>query len=167
MNLSGLFHQVLLTVRDGRDVPKAIGDAFAGTIAESLAGVSERDSCRSGSRIDSVHVVRVCEEHATHCSYQNVSLADLCDATGVSERRIRHAFYEMYGMSPTGYLRVAALNEVRHALLDVPRPRDAVSRAATDHGFWHLSRFSGQYRALFGEAPSETLERARCEAETG
>ncbi len=103
MHLSGLFQRVLQTVRAGRDVPAMMGDAFAGAVAESLA-VSECDSCRNGSRIDSVRVVRVCEQYATRCFYQNVSLADLCDATGASERRIRHAFYEVYGMSPTGYL---------------------------------------------------------------
>ncbi len=70
-------------------------------------------------------------------------------------------------MSPTGYLRIAALNEVRRTLLDGRRVRDGVSRAASDCGFWHLSRFAGQYRALFGESPSATLERSRVESATG
>jgi hypothetical protein len=60
-------------------------------------------------------------------------------------------------MSPTAYLRVAALNAVRRDLVEGPRPRNAVSRAATDWGFWHLSRFAAQYRALFGESPRHTL----------
>ena len=60
-------------------------------------------------------------------------------------------------MSPTAYLRVSALNAVRRQLLHGPHQRDAVSRAATDWGFWHLSRFAAQYRALFGESPSHTL----------
>ena len=55
----------------------------------------------------------------------------------------------------------AALREVRRALLDGPFARDPVTRAASDFGFWHLSRFAGQYRALFGESPSETVARAR------
>ena len=75
----------------------------------------------------------------------------------MSERRVRSAFYECYQMSPTAYLRVAALNAVRRDLVEGPRLRDAVSRAATDWGFWHLSRFAAQYRALFGESPRHTL----------
>ena len=105
------------------------------------------------------HIVRTCEEYAAASHYQSVTLADLCRASEVSERRIRHAFYDCYGMSPTAHLRIAALNEVRRALLEESPIRDAVSRAASDFGFWHLSRFAGQYRALFGESPSETYAR--------
>ena len=70
-------------------------------------------------------------------------------------------------MSPTAYLRVAALLEVRRALTEDPSARDAVTRAASDFGFWHLGRFAGHYRALFGESPSETVARARTRAESG
>ena len=86
-----------------------------------------------------------------------MTLADLCEASGVSERRVRSAFYECYQMSPTAYLRVTALNAVRRELVEGPRLRDAVSHAATDRGFWHLSRFAAQYRVLFGESPRHTL----------
>ena len=51
-------------IREGGDVPEAIGDEFAGAVTESLAGDAERGS-RTGSRIDYVHVVRVCEEYST------------------------------------------------------------------------------------------------------
>jgi hypothetical protein len=34
-----------------------------------------------------------------------------------------------------------------------------VTRIVTDQGFWELGRFSVAYRALFGESPSETLQR--------
>ena len=104
-----------------------------------------------------MHIVALCEEYAASSHYQSVTIADLCRASGASERRVRNAFYECYDMSPTAYLRLVALNEVRHALLEEPSTRDAVSRAASDAGFWHLSRFAGQYRALFGETPSETV----------
>jgi AraC-like DNA-binding protein len=119
------------------------------------------NALRPRARLNSVHIVGTCEEYAARSHYQSVTLADLCQASGVSERRIRHAFYECYGMSPTAHFRVAALTEVRRALLEESPMRDAVSRAASDFGFWHLSRFAGQYRALFGESPSETYARAR------
>jgi AraC-like DNA-binding protein len=70
-------------------------------------------------------------------------------------------------MSPTAFLRFAALCEVRRALLDDPFARDPISRAASDFGFWHLSRFAGHYRALFGESPSDTVANARLRADFG
>jgi hypothetical protein len=34
-----------------------------------------------------------------------------------------------------------------------------VKSIALSHGFWHLGQFAHDYRATFGEAPSETLAR--------
>jgi len=136
----------------------AVADLFVELVARSLVAESNREALVPHARLNSVRIARACEDHAARARYHSVTLADLCVASGVSERRVRHAFYECYGMSPTAYLRIAALHEVRHALLEGPPVRDVVSRAASDFGFWHLSRFAGQYRALFGESPSTTLD---------
>ncbi len=139
----------------------AIERAFLEIAVRSLAGDSSRSPPYQSARRTSARIVRTCEDYARKWRYQNVTLAGLCEVSGVSERRVRSAFYECYQMSPTAYLRVAALNAVRRDLVEGPRLRDAVSRAATDWGFWHLSRFAAQYRALFGESPSHTLSRHR------
>jgi AraC-like DNA-binding protein len=131
----------------------AIERAFLEIAARSLAGDSSRSSPYQSARLTSARIVRTCEDYARKWRYQDVTLAGLCEASGVSERRVRSAFYECYQMSPTAYLRVAALNAVRRDLVEGPPLRDAVSHAATDWGFWHLSRFAAQYRALFGESP--------------
>ena len=144
---------VALTKREA----DAIERAFLEIAACSLAGDSSRSSPYQSARLTSARIVRNCEDYARKWRYQDVTLAGLCAASGVSERRVRSAYYECYQMSPTAYLRVAALNAVRRELVEGPRLRNAVSRAATGWGFWHLSRFAAQYRALFGESPSHTL----------
>ncbi len=143
-----------------------IADTLLELATRSLTSDANREMPVPHARRNSVRIARACEEHAAAARYQGVTLADLCAASAVSERRVRQAFYETYGMSPTAYLRIAALHEVRNALLSGPPVRDAVSRAASDFGFWHLSRFAGEYRALFGESPSATLER-RSQAAAG
>jgi AraC family transcriptional regulator, ethanolamine operon transcriptional activator len=135
----------------------AIEQAFLQIAVRSLTGDLSRSSPYQPARLTSARIVRTCEDYARKWRYQDVTLAGLCEASGVSERRVRSAFYECYQMSPTAYLRVAALNAARRDLVEGPRLHNAVSRAATDWGFWHLSRFAAQYRALFGESPRHTL----------
>jgi AraC family transcriptional regulator, ethanolamine operon transcriptional activator len=135
----------------------AIERALLEIVVRSLAGDSSCSPPYQSARLTSANIARTCEDYARKWRYQNVTLTDLCEASGVSERRVRSAFYECYQMSPTAYLRVTALNAVRRELVQGPRLRGAVSRAATDWGFWHLSRFAAQYRALFGESPRNTL----------
>jgi AraC family transcriptional regulator, ethanolamine operon transcriptional activator len=135
----------------------AIKRAFLEIAVRSLASDPSRSPSYQSARLTSARIVRICEDYARKWRYQNVTLAGLCEASGVSERRVRSAFYECYQMSPTAYLRVAALNAVRRELIEGPRLRNAVSHAAADWGFWHLSRFAAQYRVLFGESPRHTL----------
>ena len=128
----------------------------AQTIARMTAILVDR-----APRLTSSRIVDLCTDYARGSRYQNIRMIDLCEVTGASERRVRDAFYERCGTAPMVHLRVTALIEVRRHLLDGPTVRDAVTRTATDYGFFHLSRFAAQYRALFGESPSETVSRAR------
>jgi len=109
----------------------------------------------------SVGIAQTCLRRAAAMQYRAVRMTDLCAVTGVSERRVRDAFYECYGTSPTAYFRIAALREVRRVLQEGRVERGAVTRAAADHGFAHMGRFAAHYREAFGESPSATVARAR------
>jgi len=43
----------------------------------------------------------------------------------------------------------------------VAGPLAMVKEIAIEHGFVELGRFAGDYRRMFGELPSETLQRQR------
>ncbi len=90
-----------------------------------------------------------------------VSIAQLCRVTGVSERSLRNAFYDVRGMSPKRWAVRARLAEVRRALSDANGTRGAVTTIATDYGFFELGRFASTYKAVFGETPSATLRGGR------
>jgi AraC-like DNA-binding protein len=86
-------------------------------------------------------------------------LPEICAAVGAGERTLRMACQEHLGMGPIRYLALRRMNLVRRALLRAGSSTTTVTRIATDHGFWELGRFSGNYRTMFGETPSETLQR--------
>jgi AraC family transcriptional regulator, ethanolamine operon transcriptional activator len=90
------------------------------------------------------------------------TIEDICRHVGVSRRKLQNCFHQTLGCSPIQFLRLMRLNGVRHSLLDSRKTGPAsVGDVAAHWGFWHLSRFAGDYRDLFGELPSETLRRAR------
>ncbi len=88
-----------------------------------------------------------------------VYLAEICSAIGASERTLRTCCQERLGMGPIRYLWLRRMNLARRALLNVDQAPRTVTEIATEHGFWELGRFSVEYRALFGESPSESLRR--------
>jgi AraC-like DNA-binding protein len=81
----------------------------------------------------------------------------LCRALRVPRRTLERSFRETLNLSPSEYLRIRALNAVRRELLMAEARPGAIARIAIDNGFWHLGRFAGAYRALFGERPFDTL----------
>jgi len=85
------------------------------------------------------------------------TVVDICAALGVSERTLQYSFREYVGMSPTAYLRMRRLNCVRTTLAAEDPRQITVTQVAMRFGFLHLGRFSGDYKRLFGETPSETL----------
>lgn len=86
------------------------------------------------------------------------TVSDICAALAVNQRTLARAMRIVLGTTPSRYLHGQALGEARAALLD-PRTR-SVRQAALHCGFRELGRFAADYRAMFGENPSETLRRA-------
>lgn len=89
-----------------------------------------------------------------------VDLDTFCENLRVSRRSLEvHARVHL-GVSPHRYLRLTRLNQAYEALLRADPGKSLVKEIAADHSFHQLGRFSVEYRRLFGEMPSETLQRA-------
>jgi AraC-like DNA-binding protein len=78
----------------------------------------------------------------------------------ISERTLQNAFKSVYGQPPRRRLRELRLNQVRQALLSVDTKTASVTEIAARFGFHELGRFAVDYRKLFGESPSQTLQSA-------
>lgn len=90
---------------------------------------------------------------------QPLFIPEICQAIRVSERTLRACCQEHLAMSPKRYLQLRRLHLARRALRSAPAEQTTVTDIAMRYGFWQLGRFSVEYRALFGEAPSTTLRR--------
>jgi AraC-like DNA-binding protein len=86
-------------------------------------------------------------------------LVEICAALGVAERTLRASCEEHLGMGPIRFLTLRRMHLAHRALLRADPSKSTVTRIITGQGFWELGRFSVAYRALFGESPSETLQR--------
>jgi transcriptional regulator GlxA family with amidase domain len=62
-------------------------------------------------------------------------------------------------MSPKRYLLLRRMHLARRALRTSAPDTTTVTDIAAQYGFWQFGRFAGEYRSLFGEAPSTTLHR--------
>lgn len=90
-----------------------------------------------------------------------IQLEDLCKYTGVGLRSLQRCFASSLQVSPLVYIKARRLNAVRRDLLAADPCHHLVTQIASDNGFLHLGRFSGDYHAYFGELPSETLAKTR------
>lgn len=94
-----------------------------------------------------------------------VTVADLCRALKISRRTLQYSFQTVLGVSPVVYLRAVRLNSVRRMLKQAAgNPGACVADIAARWGFWHLSHFAADYKALFGELPSQTLRQRAAQA---
>lgn len=91
--------------------------------------------------------------------HEQLTVRDLCRAAGASERTLRYAFVERYGVPPKAYLKAVRLHGVRRELRSADLHALRVTDTANRWGFWHMGDFAADYRRLFGELPSKTLAR--------
>ena len=99
-------------------------------------------------------------EDVAHANLGKLTLiSDFRRVAGVSQRTLLRAFRTIHGTTPHRYLHECRLSKVRQALLSSDSASETVTQVAMRFGFRELGRFATDYRARFGESPSETLHR--------
>ena len=153
---AALGEEILRLGTRGRSHAVDLGRLFRTCLMRATPRMRQVDSAVGRSQIVQ-RVEEFCRRHAG----EPLSIAQLSSVAGVSERSLRNAFYDVYTTSPKRYLKLLQLHQVRRALRAVCGEDGTVTNVATLHGFYELGRFAGEYKALFGEAPSQTLHKAR------
>lgn len=133
-----------------REVEEEIPRLLLRALAEG-SGTPESLSCANRSRATRRALALIRES-----SDEVLTVRDLCEGVGVSERTLRYAFREQIGTSPKQYLQAVRLNGVRRDLLRSGL-HARIADIANRWGFWHMGQFAADYRRQFSELPSETL----------
>jgi AraC family ethanolamine operon transcriptional activator len=131
-----------------RDLMPLLASALDGNPAEGRSYQSRR-----------VEAVRACEAHMAEHIDDIITLQDLSDATGMRPRSVANAFEAVTGLTPMSYLKAKRLSGVRRALQRPERKKLRIIDVAADWGFWHMGHFTAAYRLMYGETPSQTLQR--------
>lgn len=100
-------------------------------------------------------IVRDARDLVTQWPDGYTSVEALCRTLLVSRRALQYSFQEVLGLKPSAYLRAVRMNGARRAM----KHARSVAEAATLWGFWHFGRFARDYKAMFGELPSQTFRR--------
>jgi AraC-like DNA-binding protein len=90
---------------------------------------------------------------------QPITRADLCDVSGLSARALTRAFAKRHGRGPLQFVRDRRVEAAQRILFGSTPGETTVTQVAMDMGFLHLGRFATDYRARFGESPSDTLSK--------
>jgi transcriptional regulator GlxA family with amidase domain len=110
--------------------------------------------------------------HANDCSFSSLlayieaniradlSIEELAQVGNVSTRTVYNLFAKYFSVTPKLFIKQAKLQSLRKELAGGKAIRN-VTEGALNYGFTHLGRFSSDYRKMFGELPSETLQRRR------
>ncbi|NEO57820.1 MAG: helix-turn-helix transcriptional regulator [Okeania sp. SIO3B5] len=88
-----------------------------------------------------------------------LTLKQLAENLGSSSSALLYGFQDLFGISPMRYLKVRRLNAVRQRLKASEPENCTIFFLASEFGFYSPSHFSRDYKAMFGELPSETLRK--------
>lgn len=90
-----------------------------------------------------------------------IGLADLCKHCGVSVRTLEYGFRAFYDTTPIGFIKSRRLTCARRLLTQARAQPPSISQTARRLGFTHMGQYAQDYRLLFDESPTMTLQRAQ------
>jgi len=90
-----------------------------------------------------------------------ISIDAIAAAAYTSRRTLHRAFNYVLDETPQSYVRKLRLHRIRRDLASDAEFLRTITIVANQWGISELGRFSGWYRELFGELPSETLAQRR------
>ncbi len=140
-------------------IRRQLEDAILGGIL-SLPGTHHRFLVEPSTSAVGSAVVRRAEEFMEAHADCPIGMSDVAGACDCSRTKLFLAFKRERSWTPLQFLVRQRMERARRQLL-APTQSITVTRVALDCGYASLSRFTQEYRKLYGETPSMTLRRSR------
>jgi AraC-like DNA-binding protein len=150
---------VLLEQSSGMDHP-LVRDRIASTLVSAMLVELPHSRSAAFEAVETAVApasVRRAERFMEENAVNDIGLADVASAAGVSARALQMAFRNFRDTTPMAHLRALRLELARRELARIGRDGGSVTSVAIAHGFVSLSRFAAYYKARFHESPSNTL----------
>lgn len=132
-------------------------EAFLDALRAACDGGQPTSLARGLRRYSAMRRIR---EHITARAGVPLRIQDLTEISGMSRRGLEYVFNDLFGVGANAFIRSHRLHGARRALLAARPSPGIIKETALQWGFWHLGRFSAEYRAHFGELPTSTISRA-------
>ena len=162
--LANMLDSLMLSIRHSPDMlrhvtlRRCLEEGLFSTLL-NLCAPTERDG-KDLTACTRQYVVNKARDYMREHVDEPITVSELCAHIRVSRRTLQYSFQDVLGTNPARYLRNMRLNGARREIRRQTDERAPVADIAARWGFWHPSRFSAEYRSLFGELPSATLKAA-------
>lgn len=135
---------------------KIILEDFIPLLIDTLSQPRE-DFTKSTVPLSRALIVRQAEDYMMSHLDHPLTLKELSQFLNISHRPIFYGFQEIFGLSPMAYLKIQRLHAVRRSLKLTDPETSSVMAIANRFGFWSAGHFAHDYKNMFGELPSDTL----------
>ena len=137
---------------EGKESQEVLQDMILSHFIESVESLENRLDLRySDGYLMALNVRDYIIEHIE----EPLQMYKLCQLTNKSVRTIERTFKQVFNLTVREYHSSYRLSLVRQTLIH--DKNISISNVALRYGYFHLSRFSSNYKKLFGELPSQTL----------
>ena len=131
---------------------------LAAALLEAFPNTASRDPAVS-DRIDAARsrVLRTAIAYVHDHAHEDISVADLAEASGASRQAVHLAFRQHLQTTPRSYLERVRLDRVHRDLVDLDPQTTTVQQVALLWGFGQLERFRRYYSHVYQASPEQTL----------
>ena len=143
---------------DEERVCKAIEAQLLEAITQFLSPENSRIYCKSPAKRRQAFSRAI--EYAESLD-QPITVPKFAAVVGVSQRTLEMAFHEILDITPLQYLHWQRLDIAHRDLINADPSTSSVTEIAESWDYSELGRFAVEYKKLFSESPSTTLNAAK------